>query len=279
VEHSPHKWTRPNYGAPVQYTEPTDTSPPLNHQATKTLQEIIGVLLYYARAVDSTMLVALGSLAAAQAHGTEVTAAACTKLLNYAATHPDATVRFHASKMILHIHSDASYLSEPAARSRVGGFFYLDNGDHAVPHLNGAIHVISQIMNTVMASAAEAEFGGLFLNGQAACPIRTTLQEMGYPQPATPIVTDNECAQGIANDTVKQRRSKAMDMRFYWIRDRIAQKQFQVFWQRGLTNLADYFTKHHSPVHHQRMRPKYLQVTPSAAPHVPHCEGVLQLAS
>ena len=53
---------------------------------------------------------------------------------------------------------------------------------------------------------------------------------MGYPQPATTIITDNECAQGIANDTVKQRRSKAIDMRFYWIRDRVGKGQFTILW-------------------------------------------------
>ena len=75
-------------------------------------------------------------------------------------------------------------------------------------------------MRNVMSSAAEAETGGLFVNGQAAVPIITTLEEMGHPQPGpTPIQTDNTTAAGIANDTVKAKRSKAMDMRFYWIQD------------------------------------------------------------
>jgi hypothetical protein len=257
-EHSPHAYIEPNYGAPVQYTAPIDDSPPLNKIETKQLREIIGTLLYYGRAVDNTMLVALGSLAAAQEQGTQQTAKASTKLLNYAATHPDATVRFKASAMILHIHSDASYLSEPKARSRVGGYFYLGNGTHNPP-INGAIHVVSQIMTNVMASAAEAEVGGLFINGQTACPIRSALEFLGHPQPATIIITDNECAKGIANDTVKQKRSKAIDMRFYWIRDRVAQKQFEVLWRKGSENLADYFTKHHPASHHQKVRSRYLQ--------------------
>jgi len=77
---------------------------------------------------------------------------------------------------------------------------------------------------------------------------------------------------GIANETVKQRRSKAMDMRFYWIRDRIKQGQFTVLWRKGSLNLADYFTKHHSPKHHQLMRPRYLHIptntrtTPTSLP-------------
>ena len=64
------------------------------------------MLLYYACAVDSTMLVAFGSIASA-AH-TAATAQAVTQLLNYCATHPDAVIRFHASDMVLHVHSDAS---------------------------------------------------------------------------------------------------------------------------------------------------------------------------
>ena len=56
-----------------------------------------------------------------------------------------------------------------------------------------------------------------------AVPIRAALEEMGHPQPPTAIVVDNSTASGIANKTVKQRRSKAMDMRFYWVRSKIAQ--------------------------------------------------------
>jgi hypothetical protein len=120
-------------------------------------------------------------------------------------------------------------------------------------------------MNNVLASAAEAEVGGLFINGPAACPIRTTLTELGHTQPPTIIVTNNECAKGIANGTVKQKRSKAIDMRFYWIRDRVAQQQFQILWKKGANNLADYFTKHHPPTHHKQMRPLYLQETANTA--------------
>jgi hypothetical protein len=37
--------------------------------------------------------------------------AATNQMLDYLATHPDATIRYHTSDMVLHIHSDASYLS------------------------------------------------------------------------------------------------------------------------------------------------------------------------
>jgi hypothetical protein len=268
AQHSPHAWTPPSYGTAVQLATPADTSAPLDAAARTRLQEVIGTLLYYARAVDSTMLVALGTLASAQTKGTQATATAITQLLNYCATHPDAVLRYHASAMILHVHSDASYLSERNARSRSGGIFFLSDAlrqptsaplpTDTPPPLNGAIHVHSSIMAVVLSSATEAELGALFFNGKEAAMLRTTLEDMGHPQPATPIQTDNACAAGISNGTVKQRRSKAMDMRFYWVRDRVQQGQFLIHWRRGTDNLADYFTKHHSPAHHRYIRSRYL---------------------
>jgi hypothetical protein len=263
-QHSPHAWSRPDYGAKTQFTAPPDDSPPMDSSDKTRLQEVIGTLLYYARAIDSTMLVCLGTLAAAQTKGTAATTQACTQLLNYAATHPDAVIRYTASDMILKLHSDASYLSEPEARSRVGGFHYLGNnqpiiaGDPPEPP-NGAILVVSSIMKMVVASAAEAELGALFFNGQEATTLRTTLLELGHPQPATPMQTDNVTAAGIANNTVKQRRSKAVDMRFYWIRDRVRQGQFLIHWKPGTDNYADYFTKHHPPSHHRSIRSQYIR--------------------
>jgi hypothetical protein len=113
-------------------------------------------------------------------------------------------------------------------------------------------------MREVMSSAAEAELGSLFLNAKNACPIRVTLDELGHPQPPTPMQTDNTTAIGIANDTVKQRRSKAIDMRFYWIRNRVRQGQFHIYWRPGRHNKADYFTKHHPAHHHRAVRSSYL---------------------
>ena len=82
---------------------------------------MIGVLLYYGKAVDSTILVGLSSLAAAQSKPTAQTLFLIKWLLNYAATNPDAILTYEKSDMVLSVHSDASYLSEPMAQSCVGG--------------------------------------------------------------------------------------------------------------------------------------------------------------
>ena len=169
-QHAPSKWTAPIYGAKQQFATAPDTTPLLDDKEVKTLQELIGVFLFYARAVDNTLLVALGSLASAQARGTQATRDAACHLLNYLASHPDATVRFRASQMQVHAHSDASYLSEPEAKSRVAAYFFLGDKDNPNPNSpppqpNGAIHVLCKLLRNVVASAAEAEVGGLFRSG------------------------------------------------------------------------------------------------------------------
>jgi hypothetical protein len=159
------------------------------------------------------------------------------------------------------VESDASYLSEPEARSRAGGLHYLGNYciDTRTNLINGAIECMSTIIKSVVSSAFEAEYAALFLNGQTAQGLRNTLRDLGYPQQATPFISDNACAVGVANRTVKQRRSKAIDMRFHWLRDRVKCGDFTVKWQPGKDNLADYFTKAH-PVHHYKaMRSTYVQ--------------------
>jgi Reverse transcriptase (RNA-dependent DNA polymerase) len=260
-QHSPHEWTPPDYGAKVQYADPEDQSIPLDGKGIKRLQEVIGTFLYSARAVDNTMLVALSTLASAQTKGTEQTMNALVQLLDYAATHPDAAIRFYKSDMVLYVHSDASYLSESNGRSRVGGYFYLGNHDEPTnnPKPNAPIHIESRILKNIMAAASEAEIGGLFHNGQETVYFRQILAEIGRPQTKpTPIITDNSTADGFANKRTKVKRSKAMDMRFFWIQDREQQDQFVVKWSSGEGNHADYYTKHHPTSHHIKVRPIYL---------------------
>jgi hypothetical protein len=252
----PYPHVERQYGAKQQFATPEDTSPALNAQDKTYVQEVVGVFLYYARAVDCTMLPALGSLASQQANPTKNTMALIKQFLDYAVSNQDATITYRASNMVLAAHSDASYLSESKARSRAGGHFFLSENDQ-FPQNNGAIITISQIIKAVMSSAAEAELGALFINSQEAVPQRQLLEEMGHPQPPTPMQIDNTTALGVVQNNVLK-KLKAMDMRFHWLRDRANQGQFRTHWRAGSTNLADYVTKHHATIHHKTVRPLFL---------------------
>jgi hypothetical protein len=106
----------------------------------------------------------------------------------------------------------------------------------------------------VIASAAESEVGACFHNAQSGAPLRVTLTEMGHTQPPTLLRTDSSTAFGILNETIKQKKSKAMDMIYHWLTDRVRQKQFDVYWRTGRENLGDCHIKHHSAQHHKDMR-------------------------
>jgi hypothetical protein len=130
--------------------------------------------------------------------------------------------------MILHIHSDASYLSVSSARSRLGGPFCLGNKSPEQDALNVSILNVASVIKNVVVSAAESEVGACFHNAQSSAPLRVTLTELGHTQPPTPLQTDNSTAFGILNKTINQKRSKEMDMRYHWLTGRIRQKHFDV---------------------------------------------------
>lgn len=250
IKHSPAQYTQFKYGhqdAPQQ-----DESAPLSKERVTRVQALVGYFLYYARAVDPTMLVVLGQIASSQSKATENVEAACAHFLHYAATYPNATIIYRASGMILRVVTDASFHSEINAGTRMGGVHYL--GDMHGSRLNGMIDTLCKLIDVVVASAAEAELGALFFNAKMATETRYMLEDFGFPQPPTSIECDNQCAVGIANGDVKLKRSRAMDVRFHWIADRVRQGQFVIHWQKGSQNLADYFTKVHPATHHRTHR-------------------------
>ena len=152
-----------------------------------------------------TVLMALSTIASEQMKGTEQTMEKALQVLDYLATHPDATLHFHATDMVMNIHSDASYLLAPNSRSRACGHFFLGwrpvDGEPIC--LNGAFHMLCSILRFVVASATEAELGALFLNCQEGMIFRLTLEDLGHPQPKTPVHCDNATAVGISNNTIK----------------------------------------------------------------------------
>ena len=160
--------------------------------------------------------------------------------------------------MILKSHSDASYLSEPKVRSQCGGYFYLGTKTDKPHYQNGPISSTTNIIHTVVTSAAEAEYVSLYMNAKTAIPMRHTLIELGHRQPPTPIQADNTTEVGLANDSIKQKYSKALDMRWYWLKDQVKLGHFRVYFKPGAENKADYFTKVHSLTHHLQARFAYL---------------------
>ena len=272
---SPCIYVPPIYGSSAPQTTFVDDSPPLSSADTATIQIIVGSLLYYARAVDASMLTAVCLLASHQSAPTQATLRSAMRLLGYAKANPANSLVFKPSDMILRIYSDASYLNRPRSGSTAGGFHFLGTTD--LTFINGPVFCHSTRIPVVCAAVSEAEYAALFSNAQVGCDERSILSSLGHPQPPTVIWCDNECAVGLAEETIRPQKSKSIDMRFDWLRCRVRQHQFSITWCSGTDQYADIFTKA-LPVHvHQQLAPLY--ATPPPLPTVPLAASAASLSS
>jgi hypothetical protein len=245
----PRKKTRtPGIYVPPNYLSPdmsatVDESPPATAAEKSFIMEVVGVFLFYARMVDSTMLPIVTFISKKQSKPTKKTLEATYQLLDYAACHPNHKVTFRACDMQLRVQSDGSHLSQEKAGSIAGGLHYCCNVDDGPQIINGTILALCSTITTVCGSASETEYASLYINGQHAYFERTILAALHYPQQPITIYADNIAAVGVSNDTVKLKKSKSYDMRYHWIRDLTRRKIFNVIWSAGSTNDADFFTK------------------------------------
>jgi hypothetical protein len=166
--------------------------------------------------------------------------------------------------MQLHIHSDASFDSEPKSKSRAGGFFTLGEPDFQGTELpakhssiNGPIATLSRIIRKTAKSAAEAEYAALYYNMDRADSITQSLVDLGFKQQPTHITYDNKTAGDIANNNAKPGMLKAIARDFHAVQENITENRFKAIWKPGKLNIADFFTKA-IPVHQHKAMSRFL---------------------
>ena len=257
---SPIIYTPPTYGVKAQLTAPPDDSDILTDNELLEVQAIIGAALWYSRMVDVPTYPAVAMLTTDIGTRRSSIFPKIDRLLGHLKKFPNNKIRYHASDMIYHCYSDVSYLSVSKGRSRAGGigFFGWQNNPR---RLNGPVSTISKVLDVVVSSACEGEYGAAYMVARNAVWMRAIARALGYPQPPTTILVDNTCAVGLANDTIKTARTKAIDVRFHWLRDRVRQEQFNIVWCPTDANKADFFTKA-LPVHEHLARQKDFVIVP-----------------
>ena len=127
--------------------------------------------------------------------------------------------------MVLAEPANAGYLNESLACSCVDAHIFLSE-DEPTPRLNGLILTIVETIKFTMSSATESEIDAIFITANKMFPFCQTLLEMRWPEPPSPLQTDNSTASIVTNNTIMPRQTKSMDMHFYWLRCRSAQYQF-----------------------------------------------------
>ena len=169
-QHFLHQWIAPNYGTTdPKLAHPTDDSPALNSDESNNIQQVVGIFLYYTRAVRSTMLVTINSISAGQEKITQAKVKKVVQLLNYEATYPEAITCYQASGIIIHMHINIYFLFDPGSNSIAGKYPYLSAPwkplHSTYPSIwNAPIHMKFTTMKNVLESSIEAELVALFVN-------------------------------------------------------------------------------------------------------------------
>ena len=191
--------------------------------------------------MSKKLLFALSEIGSQQAAAREETPEAIDRLLDDVATNPDDSIFFRASDMILAGYADADFLNESKARSRAGDYIFLSKNEPKTK-LNGPVLTIEHIIKSAIALAAKVEIAALYITSQKMVPLQNTLIEMGWPQPKSPIQTDNLTDMGSTNKTIVNKDFKSLYMQLWCIQDRESQDQFQYYWAPGPENEGDYST-------------------------------------
>jgi hypothetical protein len=214
-------------------------------QQLHNLQTLVGQYGWYAKQVAHDMMTAVAILSTHQSNPTTKTEDAMKCLQGYLKKWGKQKVRFYASSMILTVMSDASLGSEKVNndkhRSRGAYIMYLGTTDPQ--YINGPISIHTGILPGVPASAAEAEICQHFDTGKATIYTRRVLDDLGYAQPTTIILTDNICSKEYTNDNIKGTKLKHIDRRNEWLKHMVNINEFQLQYISSENNLADFFTK------------------------------------
>ena len=124
---APHPWNKPVYRKHIQFATQQISAPKLNYSDTNIVHSINGTFIYYVQAVDPTMLPALNQIFTCQSAPTQDKMDECNQVLDYTSTHPNATIRYHASDMILMKDTDVSYLVLLETYSSIAEYYYFTN--------------------------------------------------------------------------------------------------------------------------------------------------------
>jgi hypothetical protein len=115
LQNAPYQSAPIQHGAKKQYATQELKAPLLDFKAKQFIQQVCGKFLFLGRAVDSTLLCPISTIALQSSKPTEDTMQQTLQLLNYLAMQEDAVLSYHANNMVLEVHSNVSYLSKPKA--------------------------------------------------------------------------------------------------------------------------------------------------------------------
>eukprot|EP00804_Cyclotella_cryptica_P010975 CCRYP_016691-RC/>CCRYP_016691-RC protein AED:0.38 eAED:0.38 QI:0/0/0/1/0/0/2/0/391 len=240
----------------TQCAKAPSTAALLDPKGKKFIQQVCGKFLFLGRAVDPTLLCPISAIASQSSKPTVETLKQTKQLLDYIATQDEAVLTYNASDMVLAIHSDASYLSEPAHAA--------EQEDISFSHPMQKSHTTTEPSSTLPTSSnmswplPRSRTGGTLHHGPRGSlhpyyPGRTWPHTTCHPAPNRQLHRGRRRQWKDPTQT-DQSHGHAIPL----ARDRECQEQFRIYWRPGKLNYADYWTKHHPVTHHQHIRQEFI---------------------
>jgi hypothetical protein len=228
------------------------------------VMEFCGTFSHLARTARPDIISQVNEISQTQANPTTLTHKQVYQLANYLARYPKASCIMTATDMQLRCHYDDAL--RPHARHKAAAVIYHANIKDAPETIGNVTEIMCKLPISCVASILEGEYCAGFLAGQIMYNHKVILEELGYPQTAIQFFGDNTTAVGITNDSMKIKKSKAVDKSFHWMRDKVRCGDYISSHIATTLNSSNIFTKSLAPKdHHREIKPfvRFAKADPS----------------
>jgi hypothetical protein len=205
--------------------------------AKKPYRSIVGSELYASRATRVDCAQSVRAIGKYNQNPGRQHWQAAKRVLRYMSANPTLGISFPADKGIdIHGFCDASFGDDLDTRRSTEGYVILLAG--------GPVMWGSRTQSTVTLSSCESEFCALATIVSQICWLIQFLRELKVDfELPIPVFMDNQAAMGLAQNPVKHQRTKHMDIKYFFLREKIEQGLIVLKYVNTLDNVADIFTK------------------------------------
>jgi hypothetical protein len=198
--------------------------------------EIVGSLLYIAVVTRLDIMYAVSVLTRHLKFPTYDACKAACRVLNYLSNSRNKGIRYHGTKLQLHVYTDSDWGSDKDTRRSTSGFIVMMAG--------GPVNWMSKLQPIVALSSMEAEYIAAFFAVQDVVWILQLLSDIGLQRTRpTPVHIDNMSARQLAMNPVHHQRSKHIDIKYHWLRDQVATSRVLLIHTDTADQRADFLTK------------------------------------
>lgn len=207
-------------------------------------QELIGCLLYLSQGTRPDIAYIVNQLSRFNNKPTSEHWMAAKRVLRYLKATQQLKLTFKKNDANIVGYCDADWATDTEDRRSCSGYIFTFQG--------AAISWCSKRQPTIALSTTEAEYMSLSTATQEAIWLKQLDEDFWPAMSEIPITIfcDNQSAISISGDDIYHARSKHIDIRYHFVRERVSNKQVSVRYKSTQDMLADVLTKGlHRPKH------------------------------